>query len=260
MDSQIPADGQAIGGSKSPKPGFGGPLRVILSAAVIFIFSQVIAAFLVGLFESLANPGKRALDLLNNSNSAQFFYILIAEGLAAWLVFWLVKRRGLNLAAIGLGRRPAWKDLKFAAGGALVFYGLIIAGTVLLSFFVPQSQLNKQQDLGFNNLISSTDHIMAFFSLVIIPPLGEEILMRGYLYSGLRKAWKFWPALLVTSLLFGLAHLDGGAGGSLVWAASFDTFMLSAVLVYLREYSGALYAGILIHATNNLVAYSVHFK
>ncbi|MGH9351096.1 MAG: lysostaphin resistance A-like protein, partial [Terriglobia bacterium] len=91
-------------------------------------------------------------------------------------------------------------------------------------------------------------------------PLGEETLVRGYLYSGLRKYWRFWPALLFTSLLFGAAHLEFGAGGPLVWAAAIDTFLLSVVLCYLRERTGALYAGILVHMLNNLIAFGVHFK
>jgi membrane protease YdiL (CAAX protease family) len=32
------------------------------------------------------------------------------------------------------------------------------------------------------------------------------------------------------------------------------------VLVYLRETTGALYAGMLVHALNNLIAFGVHFK
>jgi uncharacterized protein len=85
-------------------------------------------------------------------------------------------------------------------------------------------------------------------------------LVRGYLFSGLRMVWRFWPAVLVTSLFFGAAHLEFGSGGPLVWAAAIDTFILSAVLCFLRERTGALYAGIAVHMLNNLIAFGVHFK
>jgi membrane protease YdiL (CAAX protease family) len=65
--------------------------------------------------------------------------------------------------------------------------------------------------------------------------------------------------MLVTSLFFGLAHLQLGNGAAALWAAGLDTFVLSLVLVYLREKSGALYAGMLVHSLNNVVAFSVHF-
>jgi membrane protease YdiL (CAAX protease family) len=45
-----------------------------------------------------------------------------------------------------------------------------------------------------------------------------------------------------------------------MWAAAFDTFILSVVLVYLREKTGALYAGMLVHMLNNLLAFFVVIK
>lgn len=242
------------------KASFGSPWRVILTTIAIFLLSQAAAAFIVGFVTALNHHGRSTIDIFNNSTLDQFFYVLIAEGLAIGLVLWLVKRKKIKFSAIGLGRRPAWQDLKWAFTGGLIFYGLIVVGSILLSLFVSQNELNKQQDLGFNNLVTTLDRTLAFVSLVIIPPLGEETLVRGYLYSGLRKSMRFWPALLVTSVLFGLAHLDGGAAGSTIWPAAFDTFILSAVLVYVRDRSNALYAGMLIHGLNNLVAYGVHFK
>ena len=71
---------------------------------------------------------------------------------------------------------------------------------------------------------------------------------------------RFIPAMLLASGLFGLAHLWSGIDGSLLWAAGIDTFLLSLVLVFLREKTGALYAGMLVHALNNIIAFSIHFR
>lgn len=248
--------------SQSPIPNsgpsnLGGPARVIGITVLIFVLSQVIAAALVGLFLSLLHP--HASIKFDNSVGGQFFYILIAEGLAALLSIWIVRRRGLGLAIIGLGRRPRWKDLVYAGTGFLAFYAVLIIASVIVSALWPEVNDQKQQ-LGFNELNTSAAHAIAFISLVLIPPLGEEVLVRGYLFGGLRKVWRFWPAVLVTSSLFGLAHLEFGSGGPLVWAAALDTFLLSVVLCFLREKSGALYAGILVHVLNNLIAFGVHFR
>src|SRR5579871_6257314 len=150
--------------------GFGGPWRVALSTVAIFLFSQLAAAFIVGIAVALHHPGGSAADTFSNSNGAQFFYILLAEGFAVWLVYYLLKKRRLNWSNIGLGRRPSWDDLKWAAGGAVGFYVLVIVGSIILSLFVSNNELNKQQDLGFNNLTTTLDHAMAFVSLVILPP------------------------------------------------------------------------------------------
>ncbi len=245
-------------GKKETAGNFGGPLRVILTTIGIFLFTQLLAAFLVelfiGAFQHNTNPG----GSLNSSAPAQFFYILMAEGGAAWLVLKVIKKRGLSLSSIGLGRQPAGKDIIKGLLGFAAFFALLVAINGLLSTIFPGLN-SEQQDVGFNTLNTALDQVLALLALVVLPPLGEETLVRGYLYSGLRSRWKFVPAMVVTSLLFGFAHLELGSGASAVWAAGIDTFVLSLVLVYLRESTGALYAGMLVHALNNLIAFSVHF-
>ncbi len=234
---------------------FGGPGRIITTALAVFVASQFVAALLAEIFLNLTHSGTN----LNNSVPANFLSILLAEGLAAGLVLKIIKTRGLGLSAIGLGRRPRWTDLGRALLAFVVFYGLLIVVTLLLGLIFPRLNLNQPQDVGFNNLSGPLGNLLAFVALVLLPPLGEEPLVRGYLYSGLLSRWRFVPAMILTSLLFGVAHLEFGSGSSLVWAAGADTFVLSLVLVYLRERTGALYAGMLVHVLNNLIAFAVHF-
>lgn len=235
--------------------GLGPPWRVILNLLVIFIASQLIAVFLVELGISLSGAPS---STFNNSVIAQFFYVLIAEGLAAGTALAIVKHKGLAFKTIGFGRRPKPKDVLYALIGFVLFWILTILVNVLIRVLSPNLD-NGTQDVGFNNLNGLIDAIIAFVALVIIPPLGEEILVRGYLYSGLRHRLRFWPALLITSILFGAAHLATGSGSGPLWIAGINTFVLSGVLVFLREKTGALYASIVVHALNNLVAFWYYF-
>ncbi len=227
---------------------------VVLNVLLIFIFSQVLAAFLVQLFIHLLGQPSSTFD---NSALAQFIYVLIAEGMAAGAVLLILKRRKLKPATIALGRRPMWSDIPKALIGFFVFYVLIIVLNGLISLIYPNLN-NGNQDVGFNNLNGVIDGILAFCALVFFPPIGEEILVRGYLYSGFRQRFNFRWAMLLTSLFFGAAHLGTGDSG-ILWAAGLNTFALSIVLVYLRENTGALYAGMLVHMLNNLVAFGFHF-
>jgi membrane protease YdiL (CAAX protease family) len=245
-------------GNKNLPGNFGGPWRVIGTTVAIFIVSQLFAAFLVELFLGILHSGTSPTGSLDGSAPAQFFYVGMAELGAAWLVIKMVKRRGLKLSSIGLGRRPAGVDLIKGLLGFAAFFLILIVVNGILAFFFPHIN-SETQDVGFNTLNNPLDQTLALIALVIFPPLGEETLVRGYLYSGLRKSWKFVPAMLVTSLLFGLAHLQLGSGAAVLWAAGVDTFTLSLVLVYLRETTGALYAGMLVHSLNNLIAFGVHF-
>jgi membrane protease YdiL (CAAX protease family) len=236
----------------------GSPLWVVFITFLIFLASQIIVApVIVELGHLIFNPNN-ALDL-DKSIPAQFFFILAAEAAAAWLVIRMVKRRQLSLKVIGLGRRLQVRDIWQALLGFGVFYILLIVAGLIITALAPDIN-NEKQNIGFNNITGSTQNLLALISLVILPPLGEEVLVRGYLYSGLRMVWRFWPAVIVTSLFFGAAHLEFGNGGPLVWAAAIDTCVLSVVLCFLRERTGALYAGMLVHMLNNLIAFGVHFK
>jgi|SRR5579862_257998 len=244
--------------SAEPAKDLGSPSWVIFVTLVIFLASQIVVApIVVAVGHAVFNP-HAPLDL-DNSIPAQFFFILAAEAAAAWLAIKAVRRRHLSLKVIGLGRRPSVRDLWPALIGFAAFYGLLLVAGVIINAFAPNVN-SEQQNLGFNNISGNAQNLLAFVSLVILPPLGEEVLVRGYLYSGLRMVWRFWPAVLVTSLLFGAAHLEFGSGGPLVWAAAVDTFLLSIVLCFLRERTGVLYAGMAVHMLNNLIAFGVHFK
>lgn len=240
----------------SHKAGLGPPWLIILNVLLIFLLSQIFAAFIIQLALNLA--GLRP-DSLTTSAGAQFAYVLLAEGFAAGFVFYALKSRRLKLNIIGLGRRPQKQDLYKAGLGFLVFYGLLIVTAGILTQFYPD--LNKgTQDVGFNDLRGNLDIFIALFALVLLPPIGEEILVRGYLFSGLAQRMRFFPAMIITSIIFGVAHLQTGSGPGVLWAAGINTFVLSVVLVYLRRSTDALYAGMLVHMVNNLIAFGIHFN
>jgi len=239
----------------------GNPWLVVLITFVIFFVSQFAAAIIAALGLAIFKPDASITSILNQSAPVQFFYVLVAEGLVFGLTIAVVKKwRQLKLSAVGLGRLPRWSDFTKALGGAAVFYALLITSSVLISIFIPDLDTDELQDVGFDALNSSLDTLLAFTALVFLPPIGEETLMRGYLYSGLRARMGFIYAMLITSVFFGVAHLGTGSSGAPLWIAGINTFLLSLVLVYLRERTGALYAPMLVHAANNLIAFGIHFR
>jgi membrane protease YdiL (CAAX protease family) len=92
---------------------------------------------------------------------------------------------------------------------------------------------------------------LAFVTLVVVAPIAEEIIFRGYMYGKLKKFVPIWVAILATSLLFGAVH---GA-----WNLAIDTFALSIVLCSLREFTGNIWASILLHMVKNGIAFYILF-
>ena len=101
--------------------------------------------------------------------------------------------------------------------------------------------------------------LLTFVSLVVLPPLAEETVFRGFVYTGIRRRFPFLLSAVITSVLFAIPHLQFGEGAPLLWVAALDTFVLSLVLCYVRERTNSLWPGILIHALKNGIAFVALF-
>jgi membrane protease YdiL (CAAX protease family) len=237
--------------SQVPWSGFVG----IVYAAAVYFAAQFVASVVVILYSRMAFPGAEAAERwLTEAVTAQFWYVLVAEVLTFAAIVWFVKKRGSTLAAIGW-RRIRWKDFGYALLGFMgyfLLYGVLLA---VVSQLVPSLDLEQEQDIGFEGVSSNLSLILTFISLVILPPLVEELVFRGFVFGGLKNKLPVVVAALVTSVLFAVAHLQFGNGQPLLWVAALDTFVLSMVLCYLRQRTGSLWAGIVIHAMKNGVAF-----
>ncbi len=235
------------------------PITTILLTLGIFLSSQIIAALLISLYPAFRNWTESEATLwLESSVSAQFVYVVIAEALAISMVWQLVKR--LKLLPERLGFVPLRvKDLGYAAVSYAVYFVLYLLVITTASNLVPGLNLEQEQQTGFETAFGTMEVLMTFVSLVILPPVAEEIIFRGYLYTSLRAKYTFLPAVIVTSLLFGAAHLQFGSGAPLLWVAAIDTFILSVILCFLRERRGSLWPAILLHAIKNVVAFVILF-
>lgn len=233
-----------------------GPLAAILVVIVGLLLGDVIGAVVIGLFIGIANGGA---DLTNwlATTEIQFLYVL-ASGLISLLVMWVFMRwRKIHWRSPGFNRLPVWKDLGWGALALPVYFVVLMLVSAIASAFFGVDA-NQEQEIGFDNVSGAIGLSLTFISLVIIPPIVEEILFRGFLFTGLRSKLKIWPAVIITSVLFAIPHLFASSQG-LLWIAAIDTFILSLFLCYLRERTGNLWAPIILHALKNSVAFIAIF-
>lgn len=244
---------------KKHRPGFGRPATTVVMMLALFFGGQVLAGLIIGFWAiGLGVDSSQIGSWITDRPYAQFFYILLAEGIAVGLLLAWLNLRGLGLADIGV-KRPKKGWLGVAALGFLAYYALLFGVILVLQAVLPGIFTDQEQDVGFEKILPGGEYYAAFAALVILPPLGEEILVRGYLFTGLRSKLSFvWTALL-TSGLFAAAHLQLGNGEAVLWAAGVNTFVLSLVLCYMRERTGTIWAGVIVHALNNFIAFNVRF-
>ncbi len=231
-----------------------GPKSAILVTLAIYFGAQIIAGILIGLFLYLTGKtSEEIVEIVNDSVSIGFDYILIVEALSLWFLWLFLKSRRIRLGEIGI-KKPSFENILYALPAYVVYFVILIA-----VFAVAQSVSNidtqQEQQIGFEGASGLLPLALVFIALVILPAVVEEILIRGFLYSGLVKKYSKRISAVVASLIFAVAHLQFASGEPPLWIAAIDTFVLSMVLIYLRELTGNIWAGVVVHMIKNGLAF-----
>jgi membrane protease YdiL (CAAX protease family) len=123
---------------------------------------------------------------------------------------------------------------------------------ILAVFFLVESLIGAifKIDSGpFLKEISGSKNFLLVFVSIVLAPLLEEVIFRGYLF----KAWRstrigLSGTLFATSVLFVLMHW--GQYGIIQYVF---IFALSILLGLARERTGSLFIPIILHGANNLL-------
>jgi membrane protease YdiL (CAAX protease family) len=231
------------------------PLESIGVGVFIYFASQILGGLVAyGLAVVFGIDPGSALDWLQDSTYGQFVLFLVIQTLTAWLLVTFLKKRRASLRDIGLKGRPSWQDLGYVVAGFFIYLASFIIVVSVLRGLIPALDIEQEQEIGFESP-TSLQLPLVFISLVLLPAIVEELVVRGFLYSGLRQGMKKWLAALLASFLFAIAHLQAGSGKPLLWIAALDTFVLSMILIYIREKTGKLWAPIGLHMVKNSLAF-----
>ena len=155
---------------------------------------------------------------------------------------------------LGLKGIPTWTDIGLAPVGFIVAT-LLAAGLVAVFSIFPWFDAGQAQEVGFSTYLVGFDRVVAFIILVVVAPVAEELIFRGWLYGKLRPmlsakmsdAASMAISIFLVSLLFSIVHMQ--------WNVGVNVFAMSIVLCGLREITGTIYAGILMHMVKNGVAF-----
>ncbi len=97
---------------------------------------------------------------------------------------------------------------------------------------------------------------------ILSAPLAEEVLFRGVVFQDLGRRMSPWKAVLLSALLFTLAHapywLMSGEKAGLALALALGGVLVQGILfAILFLFSGSLWAPLVYHCMNNLVSLSL---
>lgn len=149
--------------------------------------------------------------------------------------------KGNFLAALGWHWPERFRLLQTVGLGIAIFFA-----TAIVSNILPNSKTDMQKFLD----ISLTVRIMIGLVAIIGAPFVEELIYRGILFSGLRKDFGLWPAVIGVSLLFLAVHIPQYWGA---WGIILSLGFLSLTLTLVRAFSSSLLPSFVIHLIFNSI-------
>lgn len=219
----------------------------------------VVAAFIVGQTAAALAVGQLGGSLnasVQTTLLAALGYVL-ALGIAIGVPAVIFKKLPTRLI-LGVWRLPSWSDIGLSILAVLPYY--VISGLMLYVGMEVLQVIDPHvgQDVPFKDLSLRIEYFVAFITLVVLAPLAEELMFRGYFLGKLQDRTGKWLAVVVTAVVFGLMHLLGIADDgsvALQWGATADTFAMGLVAGGLRVVTGSIWAGALLHSIKNAIAF-----
>jgi membrane protease YdiL (CAAX protease family) len=231
------------------KPGLikWGPLGAVLISVLAYIASVAIMFIPLAIIQAV-NRGQNIQTVLNNSPWLELTLTGISSATLLAVLWLFLKHRKSSFKELGFNKFKN-SDVGWIVSGAIIYYAALIA-VLSLAQLIPGFNLEETQTIGYQ-VANGWQLGLAFIGLVILPPLAEEMLFRGFLYRGLAKKWPKLLAAIFASVLFAVVHFQ--------WNVGVDVFVLSMVMIFLYEKTKNLWVCVGLHALKNAVAFLVLF-
>jgi membrane protease YdiL (CAAX protease family) len=217
---------------------------------VPWVLLIVVAQVLAPPSATPVQPLPRTVDAATAVVTFIFTAVVEAAFLLAPAFFAMLRR------APGVSVRDGLRALGFRGvgwGGAIgAFFlglGVIIVASIAYSLIVETFKLPLQtnaETLQNQARYAPITTIALLAGAVLIAPFCEEVFFRGYLFGGLLRGMPAWIAIVLSALLFGIAHGDVGSFALLL--------VIGLVLAIMRWRLGSIWPGMLLHACNNATA------
>jgi membrane protease YdiL (CAAX protease family) len=211
---------------------FGIQILIVLLLRGLSPYVPVVAQFL----RAASNP---------NNVSASFVLELIDAVAGFGVVWYYLNKYKVGWSAVGWRKVSIWKSLAYL-GGILLFF-IVVSNLLLLLVQVLVPGFNANQAQTGDQTIASGSHSLAIIALVLLPPILEETIFRGFLFAALAKRWGMVWGAIISSAIFGIAH----------WQANISlyTFVLGLLLCFMYVRLKSIVPGIFVHMLNNYLAY-----
>jgi membrane protease YdiL (CAAX protease family) len=157
----------------------------------------------------------------------------------------------LVLAAGHKGDIADYLGYRLPRRGEVVLSLVVLAGMIAIgntiSWLAGRNIVDRFQ-IDIYQAAKSVDQLpLLFFAIVVLTPIAEETLFRGFVMRGwLRSPKSTWPAILVTAALFAIIHVQYD------WFLILQVFAFGVLFGWARWATGSTLLTVLLHAVVNL--------
>jgi hypothetical protein len=214
---------------------------------------DAVVAWLVGLVVSVLAvlPFSNADGQLPRRDEA------IALGLAAvaqnlgtigW-IFGVAYRKGLGSPRLDFGLVGRFTDVLWVPAGVVLAFVATVAVLPIVDLANVDESTQRLVEV-FERSGTTVEHVIFVVGVLMLAPIGEELLFRGVLLRGLQRRMSTAAAVITSAVIFALVHLGDPGTGYYMPAY----VLLGLVLGWLAVSSRRLGPSIAVHAGFNLVA------
>lgn len=215
--------------------------------SALFLLTFFVSPLIYRLLQSAFFPNKMASDSLDLPLVLVESFTLLGT---VWLASWFATRQ--------LDRRPFYSlGLRFYPKALHeIGIGFLIGGLLLFALWGIDSLwllFDQGAPISLPFIAASWEQLPGLLAFMGLIAINEELLVRGYPLQVLIRHVGAWPAILVTSVVFGLLHVVGDA-----WNAALvvlDTGFGGALFALAYVKTRALWMPMALHFSNNAIIF-----
>lgn len=217
----------------------------LLLFALVFLLAALLFLFLGDVYTAIKHPEMSFADITSKKSDG-----LSLNAMAGIYIFQFLALMPLIIVASHFVTQP-WRQTLAVSPVNAKTVGLWLG--VWAVYQVVAMTLHQFVDVPVDEFVrkmAGSKHLLMTFVAIVLAPVLEELVFRGYLF----KAWRatklgFSGTLLLTSVLFMLLH-----AGQYHPVLLLQLFVLALILGVARERTGSVTVPIAIHTANNAFA------
>lgn len=191
----------------------------------------------------------------NHEDSNYKSLYILAALILQWLlilgpVLFLGRKHKPTLADFGFKRIGILKTFGLVISSYLLYLGISLIIGILIFYYdlrVPGYQIQESLVPIFGT--DPLNIVIALITVVVIAPLIEEILFRGFILRTLVNKIGLWWGSILSALAFSALHIP--------WQSFIPIFILGLVINSIVLRGKSLWPAIIFHAINNGIAFTV---